>query len=132
MATYKGSTGVIKVGSSPEATIAEITSFSVELTGDTVEDTQLTDTERTYLSNKSSWTVSIEAHYDPTDTAGQEALDVLSTVSLIMFPTGESASPATSKLTGSAIITAKSIANADGATVTVSISAQGTGALTGI
>jgi hypothetical protein len=132
MATYKGSSGIVKVGSSPEATVAEITSFSIEVSGDTIEDTQLTDTERTYLANKSSWTMSFEAHYDPTDTAGQGAMDVLSTVSIIAFPAGEDTSPAPAELTGSIIITGKSITNADGATTTVSITAQGTGTLSGI
>ncbi len=132
MATYKGSSGIVKVGSSPEATIAEITSFSVEVSGDTIEDTQLTDTERTFLFNKSSWTATFEAHYDPTDTAGQGALDVGNTVSIIVFPGGESTSPAPAELTGSVIVTGKSISNADGSTTTVSISSQGTGTLTGI
>lgn len=132
MATHKGSSGIVKIGSSPEVTIAEITGFSIEVSGDTIEDTELTDTERTYRFNKSSWTASFECHYDPADTTGQGALDVGGTVSIIVFPGGEGTSPAPAVLSGSVIVTGKNVNNADGSTVTSSITAQGTGTLSGI
>ena len=48
MATFKGSDGVVKAGGNA---IAEIRTFSVEQTADTIEDTKMGDTARTYKSS---------------------------------------------------------------------------------
>ena len=48
MATFKGSDGVVKIIGNA---IAEIRSFSVEQTADTIEDTKMGDTARTYKSS---------------------------------------------------------------------------------
>ena len=66
MATFKGSDGVVKAGGNA---IAEIRSFSVEQTADTIEDTKMGDAARTYKSSLTSFTASIDALFDDTDTA---------------------------------------------------------------
>ena len=58
--------GTVHVGSNA---IAEIRSFSIE-TGDTVEDTSMGDSARSYKSTLTSFT-SIDVFLDETDTSGQ-------------------------------------------------------------
>ena len=45
MATHKGSEGIVKVGSN---SVAEIRSYSIEESADTLEDTSMGDSARTY------------------------------------------------------------------------------------
>ena len=52
MAVHKGSEGTVKVGANA---IAEIRSFSIEETGDTLEVTTMGDTARTYVPSLTSW-----------------------------------------------------------------------------
>lgn len=85
MATYTGNDGVVKVGTN---TVAEVTSFTVTENADRVEDTALGDTNRTYKSGLSDVSGTIECHYDDTDTNGQGAMTVGSTVSLVLWPLG--------------------------------------------
>lgn len=85
MATYTGNDGVVKVGTN---TVAEVTSFTVTENADRVEDTALGDTNRTYKSGLSDVSGTIECHYDDTDTSGQGAMTVGSTVSLVLWPLG--------------------------------------------
>jgi len=85
MATYTGNDGVVKIGTN---TVAEVTSFTVTENADRVEDTALGDTNRTYKSGLSDVSGTIECHYDDTDTSGQGAMTVGSTVSLVLWPLG--------------------------------------------
>lgn len=85
MATYTGNDGVVKIGTN---TVAEVVSFSITENADRVEDTALGDTNRTYKSGLQEVSGTIECHFDDTDTNGQEAMDVGSTVSLVLWPTG--------------------------------------------
>jgi len=49
MATHVGTSGVVKVGTAPsDVVIAEVTGFTIDETNDTVEDTSLTDTAKSY------------------------------------------------------------------------------------
>ena len=54
MATHTGSEGTVKVGANA---IAEIRSFSLEETADTLEDTTMGDTARTYKSSLTTFTL---------------------------------------------------------------------------
>jgi len=73
MATHTGSEGTVKVGSDA---IAEIRSFSVEESADTLEDTSMGDTARTYKSSLTNYTGSIDVLWDEEDTAGQGSLTI--------------------------------------------------------
>jgi len=125
MATTIGSQGVVKVGAN---TILEVTGFTLEQSADTVEDTELTDTAKTFIADKSSWNGSIEGHYDGTDSTGQQALTIGASVSLDLYPEGETTGD--QHFSGTGIITGISLSNAIGSTVTVSFTFQGTGTLT--
>ena len=125
MATFSGSDGVIKIGS---ALIAEVRGWSVEQTGDTNEDTVMGDSWRTHKPSLKSWSGSADVLFDDTDTNGQTAC-VLGTVVTVSFQMEGNAST-DHRLTGSAIVTGKSITTTYDGLVEASITFQGTGALT--
>jgi len=100
MATHVGTSGVVKVGSN---SVAEITGFTIDETNDTVEDTSLTDTSKSYKALRKDATGTIECHWDETDTTGQTALAVGSEVTLNLYPEGDSSGD--TYYTGTAIVT---------------------------
>ena len=105
MATHVGTSGVVKVGAN---TVAEVVGFNLDETNDTVEDTTLTDTAKSYLVLRKDATGTIECHWDETDTTGQEALDVGSSVTLNLYPEGADSGDA--YYTGTALVTGASVA----------------------
>lgn len=125
MATHAGSEGTVKVGSNA---IAEIRSFSIEETADTLEDTTMGDTARTYKSSLTSFSGSVDVLWDETDSSGQGALTIGAEVTLNLYPEGDAASD--TYLTGSAIVTGRSISSSYDGLVEMSITVQGNGALT--
>ena len=56
MATHKGSEGTVKVGANA---VAEVRSFSISSTADTIEDTTMGDAARTYKPSLTSWSGSV-------------------------------------------------------------------------
>ena len=125
MATHKGSEGVVKVGANA---VAEVKSYSIEETGDTIETTTMGDAARTYTPSLTSWTASVDVFWDETDTTGQGALTTGAEVTLNVYPEGDTTGD--SYYTGSAIVTGVSISGSFDGTVDASISLQGTGVLT--
>jgi len=125
MATHAGSEGTVKVGSNA---IAEIRSFSIEETAETLEDTSMGDTARTYKPSLTTYTGSLDVFYDETDTTGQGALTIGAEVTLNLYPEGDTTGDV--ELTGSAIVTSRSINSSFDGLVEMSISVQGNGALT--
>ena len=100
MATHVGTSGVVKVGS---ATVAEVTGFTLNETNDTVEDTSLTDSKKSYVALRGDATATIECHWDETDTSGQGALTQGASVTLNLYPEG--ATSGDTYYTGTAIVT---------------------------
>jgi len=125
MATHIGRDGIIKVGSNA---VAELRSFSIEETGDTVEDTVMTDTARTYISTLTSFTGSADVFWDETDTNGQGALTVGSSVTINFYPEG--ADSGDTYYTGTALVTGVTRSASFDGMVEASITLQGSGALT--
>ena len=123
MATHSGHEGLVKVATD---TVAEVTSWSIDESGDTIEDSELSDSAKTFLSGQTSWTASIEAHWDETDTA-QNAMTSGAAVTLSLYPEGATAGA--KYFTGAVIITSISRSGGSGATVTANFGAQGNGAL---
>ena len=124
MANHKGSEGTVKVGSNA---VAEIRSFSIEETGDTLEDTSMGDSARTYLASLTSWNGTVDVFWDETDTNGQGALDVGSSVTLNLYPEGDTSGD--TYYTGTAIVTSKSVSSSFDGMVEASFGVQGSGAL---
>lgn len=125
MAVHKGSEGTVKVGSNA---IAEIRSYSIEETADTIETSTMGDTARTYVPSLTSWSGSVDVYFDETDTTGQGALTAGAEIVLNVYPEGDTTGDA--YYTGSAIVTGVSRTASFDGLVEASISLQGTGALT--
>ena len=125
MATHLGKEGTVQVGSN---SIAEIRGFSIDETIDTVEDTSMGDNSKTYLASIKDFSGSVDVLFDETDTNGQTALAVGSSVTLNFAPEGTASGDV--KLTGTAIVTGKSVTSSFDGLVESTITVQGTGGLT--
>ena len=125
MATHLGKEGTVQVGSNA---IAEIRSFSVDESIDVVEDTSMGDSAKTYLASIKDFSGTIDVLYDETDTNGQTALSVGSSVTVNFAPEGTTSGDV--KLTGTAIVTGKSVSSSFDGLVESTITIQGTGGLT--
>jgi hypothetical protein len=123
MATHHGKEGVVTAGGTA---IGELTGFTIETTGDVVEDTQLSDSEKSFLAGRTSFSGTLEMHYDETD-AQQETLTAGSSISFVLLPEGNTTGD--QSFTGSCIITGMSISNAMDGIVSRSVTFQGTGSL---
>ena len=124
MATHTGSEGTVKVGSNA---IAEIRSFSIEETADTLDDTTMGTIARTYKSSLTTFTGTIDVLWDETDATGQGALTIGASVTLNMYPEGDTSGDV--YLTGEAIVTGRSVNSTFDGLVEMSISVQGNCAL---
>ena len=125
MATFKGNEGTVKSGSN---TIAEIISFTVDETADTIETTTMGDAAKTYVASFKDATATVETYFDDTDTSGQGTLTVGSSVTVNFQMEGDTTGD--HKLSGTAIITGFSLGvSADGIN-TATYSMQISGGLT--
>ena len=125
MATFLGKEGTVQVGSNA---IAEIRSFSIDESIDVVEDTTMGDSSKTYKATIKDFSGSVDVLYDDTDTNGQTALSVGSSVTLNFAPEGITSGKV--KLSGDAIVTSKSVSSSFDGLVESTITVQGTGGLT--
>lgn len=125
MANHTGADGTVKVGAN---TIAEVRSFSISTSSDTIEDTTLSDTAKTFQPGLTSWTAEVTAFWDETDTAGQGALTAGASVTLNLYPEG--ASTGDKYWTGAAIVTSFNVNVSSASMIEATFSAQGNGALT--
>lgn len=125
MTTHIGNDGTVEVGANQ---VAEVVSFSVSEAANTADDTALNDTYQSHKVGTLSWSGSLSAHRDPSDTNGQEALTIGAEVTLNLFPTGNTSGQ--EKLSGTATITGIENTTANDAINAVSFSFTGNGALT--
>lgn len=138
MASLTGNAGVIKING--EA-VAEVRSYSIELTQDSIEKTVMGDSSRTYLAGLSQFSGTadvywLEEHFATSASSGdgKNDLDALiqgdvgaSHVALTIYPEGESAG---NNWDGNIIVTGYTVnASMDGM-IEASISFQGSGPLT--
>lgn len=125
MAKVIGSAGVVKIGSN---TVAAVVGFSLDETMDLVEDTDLDETEKTYFAGDTSWSAQVDCRWDKSDSSGQGAMTIGASVTLYLQPEGDTTGDETRS--GTALVTARSSANAKGQMVTQSFTLQGSGTLT--
>lgn len=129
--TYKGKDGIVKVGAN---NIGQIRNFSVEQTADTIEDTSMGDTARTYKDSLTQFTASIDALFDQssadsvTADAAQVAMTIGSTATFKFLPQGDTTGDY--QLSGEGIVTSISRSQSYDGLVEISFSIQGSGALT--
>ena len=124
MATHHGKEGVVTAGGTG---VGELTGFTLETTGDVVEDTALTDATKSFVAGRTSFSGTLEMNYDETDSP-QQTLTVGSSIDFVLLPEGNSSGD--ESFTGSGIITGMSVNNALDAVITRSVTFQGTGTLT--
>jgi len=124
MATHHGKEGVVTVGGTA---VGELTSFTLETTGDVVEDTSLSDATKSFVTGRTSFSGSLEMHFDESSTE-QETLIAGASISFVLLPEGNTAGDAS--YTGTGIVTGMSINNSMDAIVSRTVTFQGTGALT--
>ena len=124
MATHHGKEGVVKAGGTG---IGELTGFTLETTADVVEDTALTDATKSFVAGRTSFSGTLEMHYDETDSP-QQTLTAGSSISFILLPEGNSSGD--ESFTGSGIITGMSVNNGMDAIISRSVTFLGTGTLT--
>ena len=124
MATHHGKEGVVTAGGTG---IGELTSFTLETTGDVVEDTALTDATKSFVAGRTSFSGTLEMHFDETDSP-QTSLTAGSSIAFILLPEGNSSGDRS--FTGTGIVTGMSVNNSMEAIVSRTVTFQGTGALT--
>lgn len=125
MANHKGSEGYVKVGSN---TVAEVRDWSLTISSDTVEDSTMGDSARTYKPTLTSASGSISCYWDETDTTGQGAMTAGSEITLNLYPEGSDTGDI--YYTMSAIITEEGASAAFDGMVEASFSFQANGAVT--
>ncbi len=124
MATHHGKEGVVTAGGSG---IGELTGFTLETTGDVVEDTALTDATKSFVAGRTSFSGTLEMSYDETDSP-QQTLTAGSSISFVLLPEGNASGD--ESFTGTGIVTGMSVSIPLDGITTRSVTFQGTGALT--
>ncbi len=100
MTTHSGSEGKVFVGSNQ---IAEVKSWSLEVTSDIVDASTIGTEWRKNHATIKSWSGSFDAFWDESDSMGQGALGAGKTVTLNLYPEGDE--EGNIYFTGSVIIT---------------------------
>jgi hypothetical protein len=124
MATHHGKEGVVKAGGTG---IGELTGFTLETTADVVEDTQLSDSTKSFVAGRSSFSGTLEMSYDETDSP-QQTLTAGTSISFVLGAEGDGSGDEI--FSGSGIITGMSVNVGLDAITTRSVTFQGTGTLT--
>ena len=124
MANHKGSEGLVKVGAN---TVAEVRSWSLSEEAETIEDTAMGDAARTFQVGLKTWSATVTAFWDETDTNGQVAMAAGSSITLNLYPEG--ATSGDTYYTGTALMTSTERAAELDGMVEMTFDATGTGAL---
>jgi len=99
MATHHGKEGSVYVGANE---VGEVTDWSYTENASLAEDTEITNSGKTYKAGIPDGGGRITCHWDPDDTDGQNTLRAGDSVTLHLYPTGNDAGDV--EFTGSAII----------------------------
>lgn len=124
MATHSGSEGKVFVGNSQ---VAEVKSWSLEVTSDTVDASIIGSSWRKSRATIKSWAGSLDSFWDEADHNGQGALTAGKTVTLNLYPQGNA--EGNTYFTGSVIITSISYKASFDGLVEAGFSFTGTDAL---
>jgi len=129
MATKTGASGVVKIAASggSVAVVGEVRSFTLDGSADTIEDSVMGDSVRSYKQGLSTNTLALEVYWDEAD-AQQNALDERASIDWQVHPTGTGSGE--EYYSGSGIVTSKSITGAFDGMVEASFTIQCTGAVT--
>ena len=124
MAVHHGKEGQVAIGGTA---VGELTSFTIETTGDVVESTIMEDGAKSFIAGRTSFSGTLEMHFDETDS-GQTQLTAGSSLTFKLLPEGSSSGDR--KFEGAGIVTGMSVNQPLDGVVARSVTFQGTGALT--
>jgi predicted secreted protein len=129
MATKTGASGVVKVqvSGTTVAVVGEVRSFTFDGSADTIEDSVMGDTARSYKQGLKTNTVSLDVYWDEAD-AQQLILDERAEIDFEIYPTGTGTGE--TYFSGSGIVTSRSITGSFDGMVEASFSIQCSGAVT--
>lgn len=133
MSSFVGNAGAIKING---AAVAEVRSYSIEMTSDTIEQTVMGDATRQYVKGLSSFSGTADVYWNPDHFTGTNNLDgeIFGSVgdegtSIAIYPEGETGG-SDKIMSGNIIVTGYTINGSFDGMIEASISFQGTGALT--
>ena len=133
MTTYIGNNGVVKTAADggSVAALTEVRSFNLESTADAIECSVMGSLNRVYKAGMQTFSGTIDVFYDPAD-AEQERLMVGTVIDFELYPQGatEAGSEDKNYYSGGAIVTGRTITSTTDGMVEMSITVQGSGALT--
>lgn len=124
MAVVHGKEGLVKAGGTA---IGDLTGFTLETTGDVVESTALSDSDKSFTAGRTSFSGSLDMNFNR-ENAPQATLLAGSSIAFILYPEGATSGDRT--YTGSGIVTGMSTSNSMDGMVTRSVTFQGNGTLT--
>ena len=124
MAVHHGKEGEVVVGGSA---VGELVSFTLETTGDVVESTKMSDSAKTFIAGRTSFSGTLEMHFDEADSV-QTQLVAGESITFKLLPEGGSTGDR--KFEGASVITGMSVSQPLDGVVARSVTFQGTGALT--
>jgi hypothetical protein len=129
MATTKGSSGVVKLAVSGGSVTAmgEVRSFTLSESADTIEDSVMGDTARTYVASLSTASLSMDVYWDDAD-AVQLVMDTKADLDWELYPTGSGTGE--KYYSGGGILTSKEITAAFDGMVEGSFEIQVSGGIT--
>lgn len=127
MATHCGKEGSVKIGSDA---IAEVRSYTLSEEAEIADTTTLDNTNgyRTHKDTLKKWSGEIECFWDETDTTGQVALAPGSSVSLNLYPEGDTTGD--NYYSGNVTVTQAEVSAAVDGIVEAKFSYEGNGVLT--
>lgn len=133
MASFVGNAGAIKING---AAVAEVRSYSIEMTSDTIEQTVMSDATRQYVKGLSTFSGTADVYWDPAHFTGTNNIDgeIFGAVgdtgaTLAVYPEGDVGAGSDKIMTGDIIVTGYTINGTFDGMIEASISFQGTGAL---
>lgn len=133
MTAYVGNAGVVKVDDDTGTiqTVAEVRSYSIETTADTIEKTVMGNSTRQYVKGIATFTGTADVYWDPTHFTTVDANPTAGSVgatnkvvTLEIYPEGSG-----SKWSGEVVVTGYTVNGTFDGMIEASISFQGTGSL---
>lgn len=133
MASYVGNAGVVKIDDDAgvSQTVAEVRSYSIETSADTIEKTVMGQSTRQYVKGLATFSGSADVYWDPAHFTTVDANPTAGTVgatnkvvTLEIYPEGTG-----SKWAGEVVVTGYTINGSFDGMIEASISFQGTGAI---
>ena len=133
MTSYVGNAGLVQVDDDAGSaqTVAEVRSYSIETTSDTIEQTVMGDSTRQYVKGLATFSGTADVYWDPAHFTTVDANPTAGTVgatnkvvTLRIYPTGSGTS-----WSGEVVVTGYTVNGTFDGMVEASITFQGTGSL---